>query len=133
MMFGTVDVDLPDDRIRMRCADAIEVQIWIAPVNGDERAANIFLAVNCQAVIDGFTIHNFDRNHNSQEGCEECFRVGWVNDEDEAYCYRLDDLAMGAFVDRINEMPELRMFKDGEHMIESDHWTIAVTRRSSAA
>lgn len=125
-------VDLPHDRIYMQDVDAIDVEIWYAPVPNRAHAAAFMLTMDCQIVIDGFTTQDFDNDdHTYGEGCPVCEVFGWVNAKSEANCYRLDDIAMDAFTDAIAEMPELRMFKDGEHCIDSDHWTITTIRTES--
>lgn len=121
-------VDLPHDRIYMQDVDAIEVEIWCAPFPNRAHAAAFMLTMDCQIVIEGFITQDFDDDHTYDENCFACEIFGWVNAKSEAYCYRLDDIAMDAFTDAIAEMPELRMFKDGEHCIESDHWTITTIR-----
>ena len=122
-------VDLPQNRIYMQDVDGIDVEIWCAPVPNSAHAAAFMLTVDCQIVIDGFTTQDFHNDdHTYDEDCPTCEILGWVNAECEADCYRLDDIAMDAFTDAIAEMPELRMFKDGEHCIESDCWMITTTR-----
>ena len=127
---ATTPVPLPADRVCLRDYDAIEVDIFLR--RAPDGAAEFVLSVDCQVVIEGFTTRDFtEDDHASEDDCPVCHAAGWLNDEGEADCYRYDDLAMDAFVDRIAAMSELRLFRNGEHMIENDHWTIAATRRSS--
>ncbi len=130
LKLATTPVPLPADRVHLRDYDAIEVDIFLR--HAPDGAAEFVLAVDCQAIIEAFTTRDFtEYDHALEDDCPACHAAGWLNDEDEADCYRYDDLAMDAFVDRIADMPELRLFRNGEHMIENDHWTIAATRRSS--
>ena len=129
LKLNTFAVDLPKDRIYMQDVDAVEVEIWGAAVLNKAHAAAFMLTVDCQIVIDGFTTQDFDNNdHTYDEDCPVCEISGWVNAKSDADCYRLDDIAIDAFTDAIAEMPELRMFKNGEHCIDSDHWTITTIR-----
>ena len=121
-------VDLPQDRIYMQDVDAIAVEVWCGPMPNNRHAAMFVLEMDCQSVIEGFTTQDFDDDHTYDEDCPACEVFGWVNAKSEADCYRLDDIAMDAFTDAIAEMPELRMFKNGEHCIDSDHWTITTIR-----
>ena len=124
-------VDLPKDRICMQDVDAIAVEVWCAPAPNNRHAAMFVLSMDCQIVIDGFTTQDFGDDHTYDEDCPVCEISGWVNAKSEADCYRLDDIAMDAFTDAIAEMPELRMFKYGEHCVEIDHWTITTIRSES--
>lgn len=128
LKLNTFAVDLPHDRIYMQDVDAIDVEVWCAPFSNSAHAAAFMLAVDCQIVIEGFTTQDFDDDHAYDEDCSACEVFGWVNAKFEADCYRLDNIAMDAFTDVISEMPELRMFKDGEHCIDSDHWMITTIR-----
>lgn len=128
LKLNTFAVDLPKDRIYMQDVDAVEVEIWGAAVPNKAHAAAFMLTVDCQIVIDGFTTQDFDDDHTYDEDCPACEVFGWVNAKSEADCYRLDDIAMDAFTDVVAEMLELRVFKNGEHCIDSDHWTITTIR-----
>ncbi len=88
------------------------------------------LSVDCQRVIEGFTITDFDDgSHTMNNDCLTCQSLGWVNDEYEADCYRFDTIAMDDFEDKLANTSELRMFSENaEHCIVSDHWTITVVR-----
>ena len=128
LKLNTFAIDLPKDRICMQDVDVVEVEIWCAPVPNSAHAAAFMLTMDCQIVIEGFTTQDFDDDHTYDEDCPVCEVFGWVNAKSEADCYRLDDIAMDAFTDAVAEMSELRMFKDGEHCIDSDHWTITTIR-----
>lgn len=127
---ATTPVPLPADRVFLRDYDAIEVDIFLR--RAADGAAEFVLSVDCQAVIEGFATRDFTEDaHAWEDDCHACHAAGWLNDEGEAVCYRQDDLAMDAFERRIAAVPELRLFTNGEHTIENDHWTIAATRHST--
>lgn len=129
LKLNDVCVELPKNRISMQDVDAIEVEIWCGPAPKNKRAAVFMLSVNCQVVIEGFTTGNFTDAHTYEDDCFICENMGWVNDDYEADCYRMDIISMDAFEKAIAEIPELRMFsKNLEHCIESDHWMITTMR-----
>lgn len=130
LKLATTPVPLPAARTSLRDYDAIEVDISLR--HAAAGAAEFVLSVDCQVVIEGFTTRDFAEDaHGWEDDCPACHAAGWLNDEGEADCYRQDDLAMDAFERRIAAMLELRLFRNGEHTIENDHWTIAATRRST--
>ena len=130
---NSIDVPLPEGRIYMQDVDAIEVEIHCGPAPNDERTAAFMLSVDCQIVIEGFTLIDYhDGDHTMQKDCNTCESLGCLNDEYEADCYRFDTIAMDAFEDSLARIPELRMFsKNTVHCIESDYWMITATRSES--
>ena len=130
MKLNKVCVPLPQGRIYSRDVDAVEVGIWLAARPNESGEVTFTLSVDCQSVIEGFTTTDFlDGRHTLNDDCPACLSVGWMNDQCEADCYRLDTIAMDAFERSLAGISELRMFgKNAKHRIESDHWTITVMR-----
>ena len=129
-MLNSTYIELPTNRVGLLDADSIEVNIWCDAAPNGERGAVFMLSVDCQVVIEGFTTTDYhDGDHSMDDDCRTCHDNGWINDEYEADCYRLDTIAMDSFEDSLSDIPGLRMFsKNAEHCIESDHWMITATR-----